>query len=125
MTDLLETASNWLEDQRTKHATRTVTYRRGNDTVQVLASIGRTVFEIDDDYGVLKKIESRDFLILAADLVLAGVTVIPQRGDEIEETQGTVTFTYEVMAPGKEPHFRYSDPYRMTLRIHTKQTDEN
>jgi len=31
-----------------------------------------------------------------------------------------VTFIYEVMAPGNEPPWRYSDPYRRTLRIHTK-----
>ena len=30
---------------------------------------------------------------------------------------------YEVMAPGSEPHFQFSDPYRRTLRIHTKQVD--
>jgi len=28
-----------------------------------------------------------------------------------------------VMAPGKEPAWRYSDPYRKTLRIHTKHVD--
>ena len=33
---------------------------------------------------------------------------------------GADTQLYEVMAPGGEPPFRYSDPYRRTLRIHTK-----
>ena len=75
MTDLLESASNWLEDQRTRHATRTVTYRRGalgsgGPSVDVLATIGRTEFEVDDGAGALVKVESRDYLILAADLVL-------------------------------------------------------
>jgi len=28
---------------------------------------------------------------------------------------------YEVLAPGKEDVFRLSDPYGVTLRIHTKQ----
>jgi len=123
MADLLQTGSDWLADQLKTHAGRTVTYRRGTDTVAVTATIGRTEFEVDDEFGVLRKIESRDFLILAADLVLNGQAVLPERGDEIDETQGGVTYTYEVMAPGKEPHFRYSDPYRKTLRIHTKQTD--
>ena len=35
--------------------------------------------------------------------------------------QGDKTFEYEVLAPGKEPCLRYSDPFRKTLRIHTKQ----
>lgn len=117
MADLLETASHWLEEKRTQHLTRTVTYQRGADTVDLPASMGRTTFEVDDGYGLLQKFESRDFLILANDLVLNGSHVLPQRGDRIVENG----FTYEVLAPGKEPVFRYSDPYRKTFRIHTKQ----
>lgn len=120
MADLLEWASNWLEDQRTKHATRTVTYRRGVDSVDLPASIGRTEFEIDSGVGVLERTESRDYLVTAADLVLGGWPALPQRGDRIEERAGTTVYIHEVMAPGKEPAWRYSDPYRKTLRIHTK-----
>ncbi|MBE3123763.1 MAG: hypothetical protein IMZ65_03080, partial [Planctomycetes bacterium] len=46
---------------------------------------------------------------------------LPERGDRIREPQDGKTFVYEVMAPGKEPHYRFSDLYRRTLRIHTKQ----
>ena len=123
MSDLLEQASNWLEDLRTAHATRTVTYQRGVETAAAPATIGRTVFEVDNGAGVLERIESRDFLILATDLVLGGSAVLPERGDRIRETQAGATYVYEVMAPGKEPAWRWSDPYRKTLRIHTKQID--
>ena len=71
----------------------------------------------------IHKIESRDFLILTADLVLAGAATLPQRGDRIKETSGDKVYVYEVLAPGKEPHYRFSDPYRKTLRIHSKQVD--
>ena len=120
MTDILERGSNWLEDQRVAHASRPVEYQRGQSSVEVPASIGRTVFEIDDGVGILERTESRDFLIPAAELVLDGAPALPERGDRIRETIGTVTFVYEVMAPGKEPPWRYSDAYRRTLRIHTK-----
>ena len=120
---MLQQGSDWLEDQRVKHMTRSVLYQRGVSSVEVLATIGRTVFEVDNGYGVLERTESRDYLILAADLVLEGEKMLPERGDRIRETQGAQTFVYEVMAPGKEPHWRYSDPYRKTLRIHTKQVD--
>lgn len=123
MTDLLERGSAWLEDQRVKHTTRLVTYQRGAESVEVSASIGRTVFEQADEYGAVVRHEARDFLILAVDLVLGGQAVLPERGDRIRETQGSRIFVYEVMAPGKEPAWRYSDPYRKTLRIHTKQVD--
>jgi hypothetical protein len=121
--DLLERSSAWLEDQRVKHMTRTVVYQRGTDTVEVPATIGETVFEIDDGGGALLRIESRDYLIRASDLVLAGAPALPKRGDRIRETDGAQVFIYEVVGPGNEPCWRWSDPYRKTLRIHTKQTD--
>jgi len=120
MTDVLEQGSAWLEDQRNRHMTRMVTYQRGNDLVDVAATIGRTEFEQADDFGVIHKIESRDYLVLTTDLVIAGVQTLPKTGDRIREADGAKTFVYEVMAPGNEPPFRYSDPYRRTLRIHTK-----
>jgi len=123
MADILQQASDWLEAKRTRFATRPVVYRRGEATVEVLATIGRTVFETDNGYGVVERTESRDFLISAVDLVLAGLETLPQRGDRIRETQGATTFVYEVMAPGQQPHWRYSDPGRRTLRIHTKHVD--
>lgn len=123
MADILQRGSDWLENQRHTHATRTVTYERSMDSVSMAATIGRTIFEVDNGHGVLERIESRDFLVLATDLLLAGVPVLPQRGDRIRETQGANTYVYEVMAPGKEPEWRWSDPYRKTLRIHTKQID--
>ncbi len=123
MADILQQASDWLEAKRSRFATRPVAYVRGATTVEVLATIGRTVFETDNGYGVVEKTESRDFLVSAADLVLGSVETLPQRGDRIRETQGTTTFVYEVMAPGQQPHWRYSDPGRKTLRIHTKHVD--
>ena len=45
MADLLAQGSAFLEDQRHRHMTRLVEYRRGSDEVEVAATIGRTVFE--------------------------------------------------------------------------------
>ncbi len=123
MADLLKTGSDWLEEQRKKHCSTTVTYRRGEDSVEVNATIGRGEFEVESDYGVIERTESRDFLILAADLVLGGVAAMPQRGDRIREADDGKTYVYEVMAPGSEPVWRYSDPYRKTLRVHTKHVE--
>lgn len=123
MADLLEQGSTWLDQQRVQHMSRTVSYHRGAESVAVQATIGRTVFEVDDGMGILERIESRDFLIITADLVLAGQAILPQRGDRIKETSGDKVYVYEVLAPGKEPHYRFSDPYRKTLRIHSKQVD--
>lgn len=112
MPDLLKQGSDWLESQRHAHLAHEVVYTRGAQAVTLLATVGRTQFDLADDTGVLQRIESRDFLVRASDLTLGE----PLAGDRI--TDGAV---YEVMAPGGgEAPWRYSDPYRRTLRIHTK-----
>jgi hypothetical protein len=122
MPDLLRTGSDWLADMLKEHASRPVVYRRGAVEVTVQATIGRTLLKLDDGYGgVRMEWTDRDFLIHAADLVLGTATALPERGDTIRETQGDKTLVYEVMAPGKEPAWRWSDVYRKVLRIHTKQ----
>jgi len=118
MTDLIKNAMAWLEAQRREHLAISVIYRRGEGAVELPATVGKTVFKVSDDYGRFQYIESRDYLIHAADLVLNGQTVLPQSGDEITENG----FVYEVMAPNGEPEWRYSDSYRQCLRIHTKLT---
>jgi hypothetical protein len=120
VTDLLEQGSAWLDDQRNAHMTRAVVYQRGGDSVELPATIGRTVFEQADEFGIIHKLESRDFLLLRTDLVLSGVQTLPKAGDRVRDPDGENAQVYEVMAPGAEPPFRYSDPYRKTLRIHTK-----
>ena len=130
MTNILQQGADWLEDMRHRYATVEVTYVRDTESVVVQATIGRTVFEVDNGRGVLEKFESRDFLIRSEDLVLGASLVLPERGDTIRELHmtgalgapgGATVHVYEVMAPGKEPHYRYSDPFRKTLRVHTKQ----
>ena len=120
MTNMLQTGSSWLADQMKTHASVDVVYERGAEQVPVKATIGKTEFELDDGSGVVVRIQSRDYLIHAADLQLSGSPTLPVAGDRIRETQGDKTFVYEVMAPGNEPPWRYSDPYRKALRIHTK-----
>ena len=75
MPDLLQQASNWLEEKRTQHAAGSVCYVRGGQTVELSATVGKTTFEVDDGYGVLVRHESRDYLVLAADLKFADTNV--------------------------------------------------
>jgi hypothetical protein len=119
---LLEWGQTWLNNQLQQFASREVVYQRGASTLTVQATVGRTLLKLDDGYGgVLLQWTDRDFLIRAEDLVISGQTILPQRGDTIHEVQAGVTYTYEVLAPGKEPVWKWSDLYRSLLRIHTKQ----
>ncbi len=120
MGDLLDRGSAFLDDQRHRHLSRTVLYRRGAEEKEVQATIGKTEFEQADDAGLIHRVESRDFLIRAADLDLGAGPTLPRAGDLVRETSGTQVFVYEVNAPGGQPPFRYSDPYRRVLRVHTK-----
>jgi hypothetical protein len=120
MEDLLRWGSDWLEEVRSQNLACTVTYQRGDQCAEMPATVGKTIFRLDAGYGVTERYESRDYLVLTRDLVLNGAPILPQSGDRIRETDGSKVFVYEVMAPGGEPHYRYSDGYRKTLRIHTK-----
>jgi len=118
--DMLDRGAAFLESQRHQHMTRSVVYRRGTDEKEVQATIGKTEFEQADDSGLIHRVESRDFLVRTEDLDLGAGLILPRAGDSVRETVGTNVFVYEVNAPGGQPPFRYSDPYRRTLRIHTK-----
>lgn len=120
MADLLEQGASFLDTQRHAHMTRPVVYQRGAAQVEVSATIGRTEFEQADEAGLIHRIESRDFLLRTADLDLGEGPALPKAGDCVRETVGTRLFIYEVNAPGGQPPWRYSDPYRKALRIHTK-----
>lgn len=119
MTDLLQQGSAFLEDQRHKHLTRPVTYLRGSDSVHAQATVGRTVFEQQDQFGAVQRTETRDYLVRTEDLILGGERALPRAGDRVREPGGTAALLYEVMSIGSEPPFRFSDPDRRTLRIHT------
>ena len=123
MGDLLDRGAAFLDAQRHQHLSRPVVYRRGTDEKEVQATIGKTEFEQVDDVGgagLIHRVESRDFLVRAADLDLGDGPILPQAGDQVRETVGMAAFVYEVNAPGGQPPWRYSDPYQRVLRIHTK-----
>jgi len=125
MGDLLDDGLAWLAEQLKAHASRTVVYRRGTSEVTVQALVGRTLLKLDDGYGgVRMEWTDRDFVIAADDLVLGGEKTLPQRGDQVRETVDGKALVYEVLAPGSEPEWRWSDPHRRLLRIHTKQVGE-
>jgi len=104
-------------------AADTVLYRTGAVAVSLRAAKGKTTFEVVDQAGLLERQESVDWIVDAADLVGPTGRITPARGHTVEETdaEGTV-HVYTVNAPGKEPPYRWLDPYRTALRIHTKHT---
>lgn len=124
MVDLLDEGLQWLGDQMQQFASQPVLYVRGENSLPVTATIGRTEFETVDAHGVLQRLVSRDYLIPVNALTTLNGTTRPERGDEVHEVRDGRLTRYQVIAPSGEPHWRYSDAYQRMLRIHTKLLDE-
>ena len=111
MADMLQDGLTWLGSQRVAHMSSEVEYRRDPDSLTVNATFGKTDVEIADDFGLTINSQVWDFLIAADELGPQ-----PEAGDVIAAGGRK----YEVMNLGGEGCWRWSDPYRRTYRIHTK-----
>ena len=110
---LLEQGAEWLKEQRNACLAETVKYcPQTGSAKNISATIGRTLFRAEDQYGVTVRIESRDFIISADD-----VDFTPVRGDVIVYNGKR----YEVLAPNGEPVWRWSGNGNCSRRIHTKE----
>jgi hypothetical protein len=123
--DLMARGASWLSGKLKAHASEPIVYSRGADALALCATFGRKLFQLDDGQGgIVMEWTDRDFLVPAADLDFGAGPVLPERGDRVEVAtdEGTV-LVYEVLAPGGEPPWRWSDPFRRTLRIHAKHVE--
>jgi hypothetical protein len=121
-TDLMANGMAWLADQLQAHASEPVVYQRGSEQVALCATFGSTLLKLDDGAGGIRMERTdRDFLIPAASLVLSGSPVLPKEGDKILHAYGSSLHTFQVLPYANEPQWRWSDPFRKMLRIHTKR----
>ena len=123
MADLLKIACDWLGGMRLKHTSQLVTYSRGSSSVDVQATLGKTDYEVADESGLTVQAVATDFLIAADQIVLDGIRTLPRPGDQVRLADGDQVKVYEVLDLAGGGHYRPSDPYGQTLRIHTKQVD--
>lgn len=121
MANLLATGATALAGWIKDHASVSVVYARsGTGSVTVSATQGQTSFEQTDAEGFGVRIDTRDYIVTAADLVI-GSAITPERGDTITETDGSLSRVHTVLGVGSEPCYRWCDPARKMIRIHTKQ----
>ena len=116
MTNLLKKGIEFLADKLKVHASETVIYKRGLDTVNIQATVGKTNYQIEDDSGLKIGGEIVDFIFQTVDLVINGSLTIPKTGDRVE-VDGRI---YEALFIN-DGCWRYSDPYRKIIRFHTKE----
>lgn len=121
MNDFLQRGLDWLNTTLKANCPLSATYTRGSDSIPLTIRIGRTVFVSNRQGGTRIEFGEIDFLITATDLVVAGIATTPAEGDRITATIRGNGYTFELMAPGGEPAWRYSDAYRTAFRVHCKQ----
>jgi hypothetical protein len=121
MADMLSAGAAWLADQFAASASLTVAYKRGANSSQFVATIGKSMFESSGQNGVTEQWESRDYIVKTADLPYGE----PLRGDMIVEDIGGVSVFYEVAAPRGVPLFHYGDAFQHLVRVHTKRADKD
>lgn len=102
----------WLRKQQLAHTSDEALYRRpGAVERTVRATAGRSAWDATDADGAVVRIENVDFIVPAEDLETA-----PEKGDRLVFDGRE----YEVLSPGGEPPWRWSDVRRTAMRIHTK-----
>lgn len=120
MPDLMARAAEFIAGKLAANVSRPVTYVREADSAALDATVGRSSFDVDDGHGVMR-FETRDYIVRADALVLAGVQVQPRRGDRVLEQVGDgSTVAYEVVNIAGSPEWRPCDSSRVLIRIHTK-----
>lgn len=124
MANMLAKAVERLQALQQTSAATPITYRRSRSSLAFSATRGQSTFTDQDDMGVLTIVTS-DFIFpvsLIQSLTTSTSLVEPKAGDVIEVAGQGV---YEVLGSDNEPPFRYSDPARTQVRVHTKQISTN
>ena len=101
-----------------------IVYARADRAATLTAVPGTTEFEVESG-DVIEYAQSRNFSVLASELVLGGYPTTPRRGATIRETIAGVETIFDVRAPAGNSHFAYSDPFRKVIKIFTTQTSES
>ena len=110
---MLESGMAWLGAELDRCASTEVEYETSSGTYAVRAVVGRSAFETDGEYGQTVRIETIDFI-----LPPHAIPHPPVRGDTIR-FRGS---SYEVIQPAGEPEWRWTEPHRTAMRIHTKRS---
>ncbi len=110
--DMLAKAALWLAQKQEKFCSSDIIYVHDGERLPLIATYGRTEYEIADAYGVKLGSHVVDFLIRTNALPFE-----PEPGDGIivGDTQ------YEVMNLGSQKCWRWCDAHHHLLRIHTRE----
>lgn len=122
MTNRLQDGAAWLAGKIKDFAGVACVYYRGADSVSVTGTINDKLYETVDDQGFTTQTKITDFTFTAADLVISGSTIKPQRGDKIEIAEDGSTVGYEVLpSSAAEREWERFDNFGTMILVHTKR----
>ena len=117
MIDMLKTGSDWLADKQKEFASQSVIYRRGANSVTIQAMPPQQSVDVADEQGGIVTSRSREFIFLAADLILNGLVEKPKRADLLE-WNGNV---YEALPVNDDVIWEWADSYYNQIIVHTQE----
>ena len=122
MSNMIQNGLAWLETQRVAHAAEAVVYSRGAAELTVHGTAGRTKGELTTHEGLTLEADLADWIIAAAELAgLVDPAGEPAEGDEIVQTVGETSVTWQVACPDEGlPAFEW-EPGRLCYRIHCQE----
>ena len=97
-----------------------VTYVYGNSEIAVTAEAVMHDYDVQRTYDVPETIQSRDYVISAASLVIGGEAIEPRTGNKIKETINGSLEIFQVMPLGNRPEAEHTDASGTSWLIHTK-----
>lgn len=121
MPGFLENAASWLDDTLAESDGETVSYSDGNNSISVTAVSGMTPVGMELGDGTIQTWLSHDFFIASEDLAVSGVEFEPAVGHHIKKTIRGREVTFRVTQASDGRCFRFTDPTRETMRVHTKE----
>jgi hypothetical protein len=91
--------------------------------ISLVAVVGQHRHENDLNQNQVGRFDysKRDYLVMAADLVLDGQTFLPQAGDTVIEMVGGVERRFVLMSTVSEGAWRYTDQTETIIRLHTEE----
>lgn len=104
-----------------KFTGQTVTYQRGTAFCNLPCEVGRSDWVSEPEEGLAQTLQSTDFIVVAEQLTLSGSRATPATGDRVLRQLNGATEVYEVVPPADgEQCYRYNDPGKVIMRIHSK-----
>jgi hypothetical protein len=118
VTDVIAEGAAWLQEVREQAAGVPATYWRGQTSAFGVMTRGRSSISLDSGLGIIQQVESVDWIGPEAMFADFGD---PKPGDRVVVTDGSRTWTYEVLHIPNGSCWRWAGD-NVARRVYTKLT---